>query len=147
MPNEKSSSSDSSNRFFCVSVITLYESCFVSVGVRSGMSRRCNLPCTRTCGGVLIARCRSEPCKSTVIFKSSGNVGGILSVPHSGNSQLRIDNYLFHRLACYFFYRRQAVLHFTEPAHPERQHAFFNRLAAKLEARRADEHQLAQLVG
>jgi hypothetical protein len=40
MPNEKSSSSDSSNRFFWVSVMTLYASCFVSVGVRSGMSSR-----------------------------------------------------------------------------------------------------------
>src|SRR5687767_10738792 len=78
MPNEKSSSSVSSNRFFCVSVITLYASCFVSVGVRSGISSRCSLPCTRTCGGVLIDRCRSEPCRSIVVFKSSGNVGGIL---------------------------------------------------------------------
>src|SRR5688572_33506149 len=78
MPNEKSSSSVSSKRFFCVSVITLYASCFVSVGVRSGRSSRCSLPCTRTCGGVLIDRCKSEPCRSIVIFNNSGNVGGIL---------------------------------------------------------------------
>src|SRR5688572_15701375 len=135
MPNEKSSSSVSSKRFFCVSVITLYASCFVSVGVRSGRSSRCSLPCTRTCGGLLMDRCRSEPCRSMVVFKSSGNVGGIMF-----SSSL-------NRLPRYLFYRRQTVFDFPKPAHAQRQHAFLDRLAPKLEARCADQHELAELVG
>ena len=55
MPNEKSSSFDSSKRFFCMSVSTLYTSCLVSAGVSAGISSRSSSPWTRTCGGVSVA--------------------------------------------------------------------------------------------
>src|SRR3954471_8310113 len=74
MPNEKSSSSVSSNRFFCESVRTLYASPFVSAGPSGGRSSICSLPCTRICGGVCVVRCRSDPLTSTSVCKSSGKV-------------------------------------------------------------------------
>ena len=40
----------------------------------TGSGRRCSSPCTRTCGGELVERCRSEPPSSIVVFNKSGNV-------------------------------------------------------------------------
>src|SRR5258708_142923 len=112
MPNEKSSSFDSSKRFFCESVRTLYTSCLVSAGVNSGSCRRCRCPCTRTCGGVLVAMWRSEPSISTSVLSRSGSVSII---------QLSALT-LLDRLPDDFLDGGQAVLHFAQPAHAQREH-------------------------
>src|SRR5262249_25370570 len=53
---------------------------------------------------------------------------------------------LFHRLAHDLFDGRDAVHHLAQAAPAQRDHPFVNRLAPELEARRADENQLAQLL-
>src|SRR4029453_582860 len=138
IPNEKSSSRVSSKRFVCASVRTLYTSCLVSEGVSSGNCNRCKCPCTRICGGVFVVMCRSDPSRSTVVFKSSGSVD-IFSALSS--------QFLLHRLPHHFFYRRDAFLHFSESAHSQRKHPVVNRLAAQLETRGTDQNQLSKLLG
>src|SRR4029453_4738302 len=110
MPNEKSSSSVSSNRFFCESVSTLYASPLVSAGPSGGRSSVCSLPCTRICGGVCVVMCRSDPFTSTSVCNSSGNVA-MCQLPAPGcqlpAAQSTIGNQqLLHRLPCDFLDRR-----------------------------------------
>src|SRR5262245_42260068 len=107
---------------------------------------RCSSPCTRTCGGVSMAMCRSEPFRSTVIFKSSGSVaisGFLTPNPQSPvpNPYRSLDS-----LPDDFLDRRHTVLDLAQPAGAQRQHPLVDRLAAQLESRGADEDQLAQLL-
>src|ERR1051325_3986731 len=127
MPNEKSSSSVSSNRFFCASVSTLYTSCLVSAGCRSGRSRRFRCPCTRICGGELVAMWRSDPSRSTMVFSSSGSVAISVSRRRLGPAPL-LDRFAHH-----FFDRRQPVHDFAQTAPAQRDHSFVDRLATELE--------------
>src|SRR5262245_49913193 len=141
MPNEKSSSRVSSNRFFCASVSTLYTSCLVSAGCKSGRSRRFRCPCTRICGGEFVAMWRSDPSLSTIVFSSSGNVA-MFSLQGPASAGQLLDGFANH-----FFDRRQTFHHFSQPAAAQRDHAFVDGLAPELETGRADEDQLAQLFG
>src|SRR5207244_4310843 len=142
MPNGESSSVVSANRFFCESVSTLYTSCLVSAGVRSGICSRWRCPCTRTWGGVFVAMWRSDPFNSTVVFNRSGSV----AIFNPWSLVVRRES-LLHRFSDDFLDRRESVFHLAQPARAQRDHAFVDRLAAQLEARRADENQLAELVG
>src|SRR5438093_2633341 len=174
MPNEKSSSELSSNRFFCASVSTLYASCLVSDGVRSVRGSRCRCPCTRTCGGVFVVMWRSEPPISTSVFKSSGNVAiSLLNEPQRPQSSQRsrgnffvffvcfvvpirctfrgsysslLRGSLFHRLPHHLFDRRDAVLHLPQSAVAQRDHPVVDGFSPQLQARGADENQLAQIL-
>src|SRR5262245_34689796 len=139
MPNEKSSSRVSSNRFFCASVSTLYTSCFVSAGCRSGRSRRCRCPCTRICGGEFVAMWRSDPSRSTIVFSSSGSVAITVSrLPAPAGA------HLLDRFADDFFDRRQPVHDLPQAASTQRDHSLLDRFPPEFETRRADENQLAQ---
>src|SRR6476661_4187245 len=122
MPNEKSSSRDSSNRFFCASVSTLYTSAFVSEGLSGGSPSLASSPWIRICGGVSDVICKSEPPCSTSVFSKSGNVAMMVS-PQPFRASL------LHRLADDFFDRRDAVLHLDQAAATERDHPFVDRLA------------------
>src|SRR3954453_9961218 len=74
-PNEKSSSRFSSKRCFCASVSTEYARRLVSAALISGYPDSADKwPCTRTCGGEFVVKCRSDPPASVIFFRSSGSV-------------------------------------------------------------------------
>src|SRR3954470_14531321 len=143
MPNEKSSSIVSSKRFFCESVSTLYTSCLVSDGASSGNCSRVRWPCTRTCGGVAVAMCRSDPSISTNVFSSSGSVAITFLVPSCW--QLVAPG-LLDRFPHDLLDRREAVLDLAQAAHPEGDHPLLDRLAPQLGARGANQNQLLEFL-
>src|SRR5688572_9692249 len=133
MPNEKSSSLVSSKRFFWASVSTAYDSDLVSVGVKSVCGAIfSSSPCTRTCGGELIDRCKSEPCISTACFNKSGRVA--IGLP------------LLHRFPQDFFDCRDAFGYLPKPAATQRDHAFFNSFSAQLERRCTHQDQFPEFI-
>src|SRR5262245_7356226 len=124
-------------------------SALVSDGDISGPCRRCRWPCTRTCGGVFVAMCRSEPFRSTVIFSRSGSVAILVarvSRPRGRNGPSPGPG-LLDGLPYDFLDRRHSALDLAQTAHAERNHPFVDRLAPQLESRGADENELAQLLG
>src|SRR4029453_18945610 len=79
--------------------------------------------------------CRSDPCSSTVFFRSSGKV---ISKSRWG---------LLHGLPDDFVNRRYAFLHLPKAAAAQRDHSFVNRLAPQFERRGAHENQFAEILG
>src|SRR6185503_5420667 len=155
MPNEKSSSSVSSNRFFCESVSTLYARPLVSEGPSGGRSSVCSLPCTRICGGVCVVMCRSDPLTCTSVCNSSGNVAicqlpissyqlpvhlsgvsmhGTCAFPVAVRTDWKLATFhLLDRLPRDFLNRRDAFHHLVESAAAEGNHPFLDRLAAQFQ--------------
>src|SRR5689334_5298731 len=130
-PKARSSSHVSSNVFFCASVNTLYERDFDTSAVSGGSCRGCKWPLTRTCGGLPIDRCRSEPPRSSVVWSKSGR---FIGSTHASNDGFAHD----------FFKRCHAFAHLAQAALTKRDHPFFHRDAAQLRDRRVVEHHLSK---
>src|SRR5438309_10661582 len=124
IPNEKSSSSVSSNRCFCASVSTEYASCFVSAADSSGYSSGLSTPCTLTIGAELVVMCRSEPPCSIIFRNSSLNATSGITSSH-----------LFHGFSYYLFEGRHSQSDLFQPALSQSKHSLFYCLAAQFQPR------------
>src|SRR5690242_10705948 len=102
------------------------------------MSRGCKWPWTRTCGGVLVVKCKSLPPFSRRFLSKSLKLAGIGS-PYPSDR-------LVDRLARDLFQCGQSGHRFDQPASTQSDHAVLNRLLLQFHRRSADENELLQLV-
>src|SRR6267378_774358 len=141
IPNERSSSFSSSNFCFWPSFRTLYESRWVSCGVRtSNWVSWLRLPLTRICGYVPLVMCRSDAPRSTMSCRRSAMLAAIVppytAMPCSGqgNSQHFLDT-------------RSSFDDLQEPGLPQALHALRLRNRPQLGRRHVLQNAVTDLLG